>query len=81
MGPRAGPDECGKSRRHQDSIPIPSIPYKFNSCILCGLTLRGFSEGFLGTIMKVWFKISVIYIKSERVLTNYPHETESLKSK
>ena len=26
MGPRAGPDRCGKSRRHRDSIPGPSSP-------------------------------------------------------
>jgi len=26
MGPRAGQDGCGKSRRHRDSIPEPSSP-------------------------------------------------------
>ena len=26
MGPRAGLDMCGKSRRHRDSIPGPSSP-------------------------------------------------------
>ena len=26
VGPRAGMDGCGKSRRHQDSIPDPSSP-------------------------------------------------------
>ena len=28
VGPRAGLDGCGKSRRHQDSIPGPSSPYR-----------------------------------------------------
>jgi hypothetical protein len=26
VGPRAGLDECGKSRQHQDSIPGPPSP-------------------------------------------------------
>jgi hypothetical protein len=28
MVPRASLDECGKSRRHQDSIPGPASPYR-----------------------------------------------------
>jgi hypothetical protein len=28
VGPRVGPEVCGKSRPHQDSIPGPSSPYR-----------------------------------------------------
>ena len=53
MGPRAGLDRCGKSRPHQDSIPVPSIQSViqgiFNSSIgsmKSALANQGSAENF-----------------------------------